>query len=78
MTQMQTKKLGELLCEKCYLDAKHLDHALEEQQHSQLCLGQILLNLGYVTQIQLTEALSLQAGIVSAATGVTAAWRVHM
>jgi type IV pilus assembly protein PilB len=63
MTQMQAKRIGELLCEKCYLDAKHLDHALEEQQHSRMCLGQILLKLGYVTQIQLTEALSLQAGI---------------
>jgi type II secretory ATPase GspE/PulE/Tfp pilus assembly ATPase PilB-like protein len=63
MTQLETKRLGELLCEKSYLDAAHLEHALEEQQHSRLCLGRILLNLGYITQIQLTEALSLQAGI---------------
>ena len=63
MTQLETKKIGELLCEKSYLDAAHLEHALAEQQHQKLCLGQILLNLGYVTQIQLTEALAVQAGI---------------
>jgi len=63
MTQLETKKLGELLCERSYLDESHLEHALREQPQRKLCLGQILLDLGYVTQIQLTEALAVQAGI---------------
>ncbi|MBN1846467.1 MAG: Flp pilus assembly complex ATPase component TadA [Sedimentisphaerales bacterium] len=63
MTTVQTKRLGELLCEKSYLDESQLDHALSEQKGLRLCLGQILLNLGYITPVQLTEALALQAGI---------------
>ena len=58
------KKLGELLCEKLYLDQPKLEVALEEQQkveHKRL--GQILLELGYITQAHLNEALALQAGI---------------
>jgi len=57
------KKLGELLCEKQYLDEAGLGVALAEQKVKHRRLGQILLELGYVTQAQLNEALALQAGI---------------
>ena len=63
MAQWQNKKLGQLLCEKTYLNEAQLDHALNEQSADPRCLGQILLDLGYITAEQLTEALSLQAGI---------------
>jgi type IV pilus assembly protein PilB len=59
----QKKKLGQLLCEKSYLDQSHLEFALAEQKVEHRRLGQILLDLGYVTKAQLNEALALQVGI---------------
>jgi len=63
MTLQQKKKLGELLCEKSYLDQLRLESALAEQKVEHRRLGQILLELGYITEAQLNEALALQAGI---------------
>ncbi|MGE5294234.1 MAG: GspE/PulE family protein [Solirubrobacterales bacterium] len=60
---IRRKKLGELLCEKAYLDEGDLGVALAEQKVKHRQLGQILLELGYVTQAQLNEALAIQAGI---------------
>ncbi|HCO94282.1 MAG TPA: type II secretion system protein GspE [Phycisphaerales bacterium] len=63
MKLRQRKKLGELLCEKSYLDESGLKFALEEQKVKHRRLGQILLDLGYITQAQLNEALAHQSGI---------------
>jgi len=52
-----------LLCERSYLDESGLKYALAEQKIEHRRLGQILLDLGYVTQAQLNEALAHQAGI---------------
>jgi len=57
------KKIGQLLCEKAYLDESSLKTALAEQKVEHRQLGQILIDLGYITQAQLNEALALQAGI---------------
>jgi len=57
------KMLGELLCEKSYLDESGLEVALAEQKLEHRQLGQILLSLGYITQAHLNEALALQVGI---------------
>jgi len=57
------KLLGQLLCEKAYLNEADLDFALAEQKVEQKRLGEILLRMGCVTQAQLNEALALQAGI---------------
>ena len=57
------KRLGELLCERAYLDEAALNVALAEQKVKHRQLGQILLELGYITQGQLCEALAVQAGI---------------
>ncbi len=57
------KRLGELLCERAYLDEAGLGVALAEQKVKHRRLGQILLELGYVTQAQLNEALACQVGI---------------
>ena len=62
-TQLQAKLLGELLCEKSFLDDEQLQKALAEQKGTQQRLGQILLEMGQITQVQLNEALALQAGI---------------
>jgi len=63
MALRHKKKLGELLCEKSYLDQLRLESALAEQKVEHRRLGQILLELGYITETQLNEALALQAGI---------------
>jgi type II secretion system protein E len=57
------RRLGEVLCEKAYLDEAALEVALAEQKVKHRRLGQILVEMGYVTPAQLNEALSLQAGI---------------
>ncbi len=46
------KKLGQLLCEKSYLDASGLELGLAEQKIEQIPLGQILEKLKYITQHQ--------------------------
>ena len=63
MSLRQKKKLGELLCEKSYLEQSNLEIALAEQKVKHRRIGKIVLELGYVTQAQLNEALSLQTGI---------------
>ena len=64
MNFQQKKKLGQLLCEKAYLDKSRLNFALAEQQKVEnRRLGEVLLQLGYVTQTQLNEALAIQVGI---------------
>jgi len=63
MTSQRKKKIGQLLCEKSYLDESQLNFALAEQNIEHRRLGQILLELDYVTQAQLNEALALQVGI---------------
>ncbi|NQV32786.1 MAG: hypothetical protein HQ515_08835, partial [Phycisphaeraceae bacterium] len=55
--------LGQLLCERDYLDESNLQIALTEQKIKHLRLGEILLRLGFVTEAQLAEALALQVGI---------------
>ena len=66
MTLRRKKKIGELLCEKSYLEESNLEIALAEQaektnEHRRL--GEILIDFGYVSQAQLNEALALQVGI---------------
>ncbi|MCK5001239.1 MAG: Flp pilus assembly complex ATPase component TadA, partial [Anaerohalosphaera sp.] len=57
------KKLGQLLCDKEYLSDTALEHALAHQEKVNIMLGEILVDLGYITLAQLNEALSQQAGI---------------
>ncbi len=61
--RVKRKRIGELLCEKAYLDEAGLGVALAEQKVTHRRLGQILLELGYITQAQLNEALAVQVGI---------------
>ncbi len=63
MVDLTKTRLGQVLCEKSYLDNSQLDQALGEQKVSRRRLGEILLDLGYITQSQLTEALAVQVGI---------------
>ena len=63
MNFQRKKKLGQLLCEKSYLDESGLELGLAEQKIERIPLGRILVNLKYITQHQLNEVLALQAGI---------------
>ena len=56
--------LGELLVEHCHaLSAEDRDRALERQKETGAPLGQILLEMGVVTQEVLDRALRLQTGL---------------
>ncbi len=55
--------LGQLLCEKDYLDESNLQVALTEQKIKHVRLGEILITLGFITETQLAEALAFQVGI---------------
>ncbi|RKY09310.1 MAG: type II secretion system protein GspE [Planctomycetota bacterium] len=58
--------LGELLCERSYLDDAALERALLQQKTANKKLGRILLDSGYITRKQLNETLAHQAGIATA------------
>jgi len=63
MSIRRKKKIGELLCEKSYLNESNLELALAEQKIKDRRLGEIMLDLGHITQAQLNEVLAIQAGI---------------
>ena len=60
------KRLGELLCERSYLDNVVLERALLQQKTANKKLGQVLLESGHITRKQLNETLAHQAGIATA------------
>ena len=63
IASVRKKRIGQLLCEKAYLDDVRLNTALERQKTDQRRIGDILIELGHVSQDELNEALALQAGI---------------
>ena len=57
------KRIGQILCEKEYLNESQLEQALAEQQKvKHLRLGEVLLAFGYITNDQLDEAIAIQTG----------------
>lgn len=63
MCVIERKKLGQLLFEQSWLDEARLETALEQQKLNGQKLGEVLVDLGYITTAQLCEALSIQTGI---------------
>jgi type IV pilus assembly protein PilB len=63
---MVIKKLGELLVEQGVLRADQLAYALEEHARRGVRLGDLLIELEYATERQVTAALASQAGVESA------------
>jgi type IV pilus assembly protein PilB len=57
------KKIGQLLCEKSYLGDAALEHGLLSQKQQGGKLGQVLVDLGYISGRHLNEVLAEQAGI---------------
>lgn len=65
MDTLERKKLGQILCEKGFLNQSQLEHALREQKKREgEIIGRILLELGYITEAQLEEALGFQKSLV--------------
>jgi type IV pilus assembly protein PilB len=60
---ISTKRLGEILIEKGFLQKEQLEKALEVQKQSNNRLGQTLIFLGLITEEQLADCLAQQLGI---------------
>ncbi len=60
---MSRKRLGALLREKGLIDQAQLDEAIREQRRTGQALGEALLKLGRVSELDLVEVLSEQQGI---------------
>lgn len=57
-----TKTIGQLLLEKGVIKQAQLDEALKIQKEKGGLLGQILAGLGYVTEEQIAQVITLQYG----------------
>jgi type IV pilus assembly protein PilB len=57
------KLLGEMLIDEALITPEQLNKAIEQQKHSGLRLGQLLIRLGYITEEGIIETLGDQAGI---------------
>ena len=57
-----TKRIGEVLCERGVISQSHLEHALAHQKAHGGLLGQILVQLGFVTEEEIALALTAQYG----------------
>ena len=57
-----TKTIGQLLLEKGVIKQSQLDEALKIQKEKGGLLGQILAGLGYVTEEQIAQVITLQYG----------------
>ncbi|MBP6943725.1 MAG: hypothetical protein KBB79_02450 [Candidatus Omnitrophica bacterium] len=57
-----TKTIGQLLLEKGVIKQAQLDEPLKVQKEKGGLLGQILASLGYVTEEQIAQAITVQYG----------------
>ena len=60
MSQIQRKRLGEILIEQGALDAERLEKALAHQKEHGGLIGQILIQLGFVKEEDIVIALATQ------------------
>ena len=60
------KKIGQLLCEKGYVDNAALEIAIVRQKTTNCKLGRALIDLGHITTTQLNETLAHQGRIPTA------------
>lgn len=57
-----TKQLGELLFERGIINQNQLDYALKLQKERGGLIGQIFVGLGYVSEEEIAQALTVQYG----------------
>lgn len=62
MKRRTYKQLGELLLEKGIINKKQIEHALKLQSEKGGLIGQILIALGYATEEDIAQAITVQYG----------------
>jgi MSHA biogenesis protein MshE len=62
MAGLEKFRLGDLLLQQKLISKEQLAHALEQQKHSGLRLGRILVKNAFVTEENLSEILARQLG----------------
>jgi type IV pilus assembly protein PilB len=62
MKKIIDKQLGQLLIEKDIISNKQLEHALKIQGEKGGLIGQILVSLGYATEEDIAQAITVQYG----------------
>jgi hypothetical protein len=62
LNRSNLKQLGELLVERGLISAKQLEQALETQKDKGGLIGQVLVDLGYVTEEAIAQAITAQYG----------------
>lgn len=62
MRKIIDKQLGQLLIEKDIISNKQLEHALKIQGEKGGLIGQILVSLGYATEEDIAQAITVQYG----------------
>jgi type IV pilus assembly protein PilB len=60
---LRRKPLGEILLDQGIVSQEQLDQALEEQRKSGRLLGRVLVELGFVKEERILEALGIQIGM---------------
>ncbi len=63
IAKLTKKRLGELLIAEGLIHNDQVQEALAEQQKNGLLLGEALIKLGYVTELDIAGALSTQFGL---------------
>ena len=59
---MVTKQLGELLLERGVINKKQLEKSLQIQKEKGGLLGQIMVGLGYATEEEIAQVITVQYG----------------
>lgn len=62
MKRKTSKKLGQILIDNALIDEKQFEEALEFQKVKGGLLGEILVKMGYVNEIEIVKALTVQYG----------------
>ncbi len=57
------KKMGELLIEHGIITREQLDEALDVQRHSEELIGRIMVNLGFLNELDVLKMYALQLGV---------------
>jgi len=60
--KMVTKQLGDLLLERGVVNKKQLEKAIQIQREKGGLLGQILVTLGYASEEEIAQAITIQYG----------------
>ena len=63
ISKLTKKRLGEILIAEGLITQEQVEEALKEQQKKGILLGEALVQLGYVTELDIASAFSTQFGL---------------